>query len=82
LLPVFGVLWLVFALATYWFAGLKPLLDTLGTQTSKLTYLNQQGVSFAIGVVVVAIVIYIIQAVRNRAAGVDLAMLYREIPPD
>ena len=81
-LPVFGVLWLVFALATYWWAGLKPLLDSLGTQTSKLTYLNQQGVSFAIGVVIVAIVIYIIQAARNRAAGVDLAMLYREIPPD
>jgi APA family basic amino acid/polyamine antiporter len=81
-LPVFGVLWLVFALATYWWAGLKPLLDSLGTQTSKLTYLNQQGVSFAIGVVVVAVVIYIIQAARNRAAGVDLAMLYHEIPPD
>ena len=32
--------------------------------------------------VIVAIVIYIIQAARNRAAGVDLAMLYREIPPD
>ena len=45
---------------------------------ARLTYLNQQGVSFAIGVVVVAIVIYIIQAARNRAAGVDLAMLYRE----
>ncbi|HXY72903.1 MAG TPA: APC family permease [Actinomycetota bacterium] len=81
-LPVLGILWLVFALATYWWAGLKPLFSALGTQKSKLTYLNQQGVSFAIGVVIVAIIIYVIQMIRNRRAGVDLAMLYHEIPPD
>jgi amino acid transporter len=81
-LPALGIVWLVFALATYWWAGIKPIADALGAQKSTLSYFNQTGISFAIGAVVVAIVIYVIQAARNRAAGVDLAMLYREIPPD
>jgi hypothetical protein len=27
-------------------------------------------------------VIYVIQAVRRRAAGVDVGVMYREIPPE
>jgi amino acid transporter len=81
-LPLLGAVWVAFAVVTYWFAGLKPILDALGAEKHKLSYFNQTGISFAIGAVVVAIVIYVVQALRNRAKGVDLSMLYREIPPD
>jgi amino acid transporter len=81
-LPLLGAVWVAFAVVTYWFAGLKPILDALGAEKHKLSYFNQTGISFAIGAVAVAIVIYVVQALRNRAKGVDLSMLYREIPPD
>ncbi len=78
-LPFLGAIWLVFSVVVYWFAGIKPIIS----QTKNgLSFFNQSGISFAIGIAVVAIVVYVIQAVRNRRAGVDLAMLYQEIPPD
>lgn len=88
LLPVFGVIWLAFAVVIYWFAGIDPIVDAIrlvlqpGAEESLLGYLNRTGVSFTLAVVVVAILIYVVQNVRNRMAGVDMAMLYREIPPD
>jgi len=78
-LPVFGAIWLVFSATVYWFAGIKPII-----QSSKngLSFFNQSGISFAIGIAIVAVAVYVVQAVRNRRAGVDLGMLYQEIPPD
>jgi amino acid transporter len=83
-LPLFGVIWLVFAGITYWYAAIKPVADFVGRGTgeSGLQYYNRTGLTFTIGAFVVAILIYIVQALRNRAAGVDLGMMYREIPPE
>ena len=83
-LPLFGVIWLAFAAITYWFAGLKPVIDFVGRSSgeSGLAYYNRTGLSFTIGAFVVAVLIYVVQAARNRAAGVDVAMMYREIPPE
>ena len=53
-----------------------------GSAETLLGYLNRTGVSLTIGTIVIAIVIYAMMAVRNRAAGVDTAMMYREIPPE
>lgn len=83
-LPVFGVIWLAFAGITYWFAGLKPVIEFVGRAPGETTleYLNRSGVTFTIVAVVVAVVIYAWMAARRRAAGVDVAMMYREIPPE
>ncbi len=83
-LPLFGVIWLVFALITYWYAAVKPVADYVGRGAgeSGLEYYNRTGLTFTIGAFVLAILIYIVQALRNRAAGVDLAMMYQEIPPE
>ena len=83
-LPVLGAIWLVFSAVIYWFAGIKPVADFVGRGPgeSGLQYFNRTGISFTIGAVVVAIVIYAVMAVRNRAKGVDMAMMYREIPPE
>ncbi len=53
-----------------------------GAEETLLGYLNRTGITFTLGTVAAAIVIYAIQSVRNRAAGVDVAMMYREIPPE
>jgi basic amino acid/polyamine antiporter, APA family len=83
-LPVFGVIWLAFAAMTYWFAGLKPVIDFVGRGAgeSGLAYYNRTGLSFTIGAFALAILIYIVQWFRKRAAGVDVATMYQEIPPE
>jgi amino acid transporter len=83
-LPALGAVWLVFSAIIYWFAGIKPVADFVGRGPgeSGLQYFNRTGISFSIGAIVVAVVIYVVMAMRNRAKGVDMAMMYREIPPE
>ncbi len=87
-LPLFGFIWLLVTGITYWFAGIKPIAEAIGASLkpgatqSVLSYLNGTGITFVLIVVGVGIVIYVLQAVRTRAAGIDRAMLYRQIPPD
>jgi basic amino acid/polyamine antiporter, APA family len=87
-LPVLGVIWLAFSAIIYWFAGIDPIADAIGVATqpgaeeSLLGYLNRSGITFTLAIAVIAVVIYVVQNLRNRAAGVDTSMLYSEIPPD
>jgi hypothetical protein len=62
---------------------LKPIWETIrSTKSGLLSYLNTSGISFAVFFFIIGIMIYIIQRIRNAMAGVDIRMLYREIPPD
>jgi len=87
-LPALGVAWLAFAALIYWKAGLEPMLTAIGAtlqagaEETALAYLTRTGISFTLVVVVLGLVIYAYQAVRNRAAGVDTALMYQQIPPD
>jgi len=87
-LPVMGVLWLAFGVIVYWFAGIHPIVAAIqsalkphSTQTA-LNYLNNTGVTFMLAVVVIGIVIYWIRNIQNRMKGIDLALLYKTVPPD
>jgi amino acid transporter len=87
-LPVMGVVWLAFGGVVYWFAGIDPIVDAIRhllkphSAQSVLSYLNTSGVSFTLGVFVIGILIYFIRSVQNRARGIDLALLYKQVPPD
>ncbi len=85
-LPLMGVVWAVFAFVLYWFAGFKPIFDSLRsvgkTGETTLNYLNRTGLTFTLFFLGLGIVIYVVQAARRRAIGVDSAMMYREIPPE
>ena len=82
-LPVFGIVWAVFIGVLFWFAGFKPIIDALSAgEESTLDYLNRTGITFTLTFLGFAIVVYVIQALRRRAQGVDVAMMYREIPPE
>jgi amino acid transporter len=87
-LPLMGAVWLAFGVVVYWFAGIHPIVQAIqsalkphATQTA-LNYLNNTGVTFMLAVVVIGIVIYWIRNIQNRMNGVDLALLYKTIPPD
>jgi APA family basic amino acid/polyamine antiporter len=83
-LPVMGVIWVVFIGWLYWFAGFKPIVDALGAGgESTLDYLNRTGITFTLIFLGLGIVIYVVQAIRRRAAlGSDASLLYTEIPPE
>jgi amino acid transporter len=81
-LPILGAIWLVFTLLLYWFAGVGPILNTISGGAEVLAYLNSSGVTFVAIVFLVGIVWYVIQAFRNRQAGVQTELMYQMLPPD
>jgi basic amino acid/polyamine antiporter, APA family len=84
-LPFLGAVWLVFAVLLYWFGTIRPIknaLTTLGGKQSPLSYLNSSGLTFAIGIVVIGLVIFAGQSLFNRARGVDTALMFKEVPPE
>jgi hypothetical protein len=82
-LPWIGLVWLIFALTLYWFAGIAPIINTLtNPETDPLTYLNGSGVTFVFVVLVIGVVWYAVQAFRNRQRGVETALMYQMLPPD
>src|SRR5918999_697420 len=77
-LPFFGVIWLLFSVTVYWFAGIDPIWEAISrTEEGLLSYLNTSGITFALFFFALGIVIYIIQRLRIAAAGVDTRLLYR-----
>jgi amino acid transporter len=83
----FGLIWLAFAVFTYWFAGIKPISDAVSAALKPgkggvLSYFNDTGITLTIALYVVAVIIYIIVAIKNRASGVQMSLLYKELPPD
>ncbi len=81
-LPILGLVWLVFTLILYWFAGVAPIYSAISGGQQALAYLNSSGVTFVIIVFVVGLVWYAIQSYRNRRAGIQTELMYQMIPPD
>jgi amino acid transporter len=80
-LPWLGLAWLVFPVWIYIFAVIKPIEKSL-QGTAKLHYLETNGILDAGVFFAIGLVIYIVMAMRSRAAGVDTKMLFTELPPD
>jgi amino acid transporter len=83
-LPILGAAWTVIMVVLYWFAGLSPILNFVGRSETEtqLDYLNRTGVTFTLLIFAAGIVIYLLQWARNRARGIDIGLMYRELPPD
>jgi amino acid transporter len=83
-LPWLGLVWLIFALLLYWFAGIAPIINTITSLAgeSPLSYFNRSGVSFVILVALIGVVWYVVQALRNRQRGVETQLMYQMLPPD
>jgi Amino acid transporters len=81
-LPVLGVIWLVFTIILYWFAGVGPIYNAISGGQGALAYLNSSGATFVGIVMVVGIAWYVIQSMRNRRAGIQTELMYQSLPPD
>ncbi|HLK43949.1 MAG TPA: hypothetical protein VKV34_11455, partial [Thermoleophilia bacterium] len=82
-LPYLGVVWLVFPLWIYWFAGVKPIWDSLtSSSSSTFNYLANTGINGTLVFVGIGLAIYVAMRLFNRSRGVDEKMLFAEIPPD
>ena len=83
-LPWLGLVWLIFTLLLYWFAGIAPIINTITSLSgeSPLSYLNRSGVSFVLLVALIGAGWYVIQAFRNRQRGVETELMYQMLPPD
>jgi len=83
-LPAMGIVWVVMTVGLYWYAGISPILNRVGAgaEESQLDYLNRTGITMTLVIFAAGVVVYLIQAARNRAAGIDTRLTYQEIPPD
>jgi amino acid transporter len=79
---VLGILWLVFAVMLYWFAGVVPIYNAISGGQEALAYLNGSGATFVGVVLLVGLVWYGVQAFRNRRAGIQTELMYQALPPD
>lgn len=87
-LPLFGLIWILFAGLIFVVAGIMPMVNAVsaaigGTADESLfNYLNRSGITFAILTFVIAIVIYAVMSIRNRNLGIDQRLIYHQLPPD
>ena len=79
----YGIIWLIFIVPVYVAAFGYPVYHNL--QTSGSAYLslsNASGVGVALIVIAVGIVIYFVMRIVNASRGINVKMIYQELPPD
>lgn len=78
-----GLLWLLFILPVYASAFIWPVIQ--GLQKGGTAYLglsNSSGISWALIFVALGIVIYLAMRLVNNARGINVKMMFQELPPD
>ncbi len=80
-----GILWLIFILPVYAAAFIYPVVQ--GIRNSGGAYLslstsNTSGIGWALVFVVLGIVIYFVMRLVNASRGINVKMIFQELPPD
>ncbi len=78
-----GIVWLIFILPVYGAAFGYPVYQ--GLQQSGAKYLaltNASGVGWALIFIVVGIIVYLVMRVVNTSRGINVKMIFQELPPD
>lgn len=78
-----GILWLIFILPVYASAFIWPIIH--GLQDNGVAYLglaNSSGIGAGLIFVVAGIAVYIIMRLVNNARGINVKMMFQELPPD
>lgn len=78
-----GIIWLIFILPVYASAFIWPIIQNL--QTNGAAYLglsNSSGIGWGLLFVLIGIAIYIIMRLINNARGINVKMMFQELPPD
>ncbi len=79
----FGIVWLIFIVPVYVGAFGYPVYQgLLKSGTSYLSLSNSAGVGWALIFLVIGIVIYFVMRAVNTSRGINVKMIYQELPPD
>ena len=77
-----GIIWLIFIIPVYVAAFGYPVYQgLLKSGTSYLSLSNSAGVGWALIFLVVGIVIYFVMRAVNTSRGINVKMIYQELPP-
>jgi len=78
-----GIIWLIFIIPVYVAAFGYPVYQgLLKSGTSYLSLSNSAGVGWALIFLVIGIVIYFVMRAVNTSRGINVKMIYQELPPD
>ena len=81
----FGILWLVFIVPVYAAAFVYPVIEGLQSQGGaylSLSSTNTSGIGWALVFLVVGVIIYFVMRFVNTSRGINVKMIYQELPPD
>jgi amino acid transporter len=79
----YGILWLIFIVPVYAAAFGYPVYKGLESSgTAYLSLSNSSGVGVALIVILVGIIIYFVMRAVNVSRGINVKMIYQELPPD
>src|SRR6266566_4209878 len=79
----YGILWLIFIVPVYAAAFVWPVIKgLLASGSAYLALSNSSGVGWALVFIAVAIVIYFVMRFVNTSRGINVKMIYQELPPD
>ena len=80
-----GILWLIFIVPVYAAAFVYPVvkgIQQLGGTYLSLSTANTSGIGWALVFIAVGIVIYFTMRLVNASRGINVKMIYQELPPD
>jgi basic amino acid/polyamine antiporter, APA family len=81
----YGILWLIFIIPVYLAAFVYPVVQGLQKQGGaylSLSSANTSGIGWALVFIVVGIIIYFVMRAVNVSRGINVKMIYQELPPD
>jgi amino acid transporter len=79
----FGIVWLIFIVPVYVGAYGYPVYQgLLKSGTTYLSLSNSAGVGWVLIFLVIGIVIYFVMRAVNTSRGINVKMIYQELPPD
>src|SRR5579864_1548831 len=79
----YGIVWLIFIIPVYAAAFVYPVIQGLRTSgTAYLSLSNSSGVGIALILVVIGIVVYYVMRSVNTSRGINVKMIFQELPPD
>ena len=80
-----GILWLIFIIPVYAAAFVYPVVQGFQSQGGAyltLSTTNSSGIGWALIFILVGIVIYFVMRAVNASRGINVKMIYQELPPD
>jgi hypothetical protein len=80
-----GIVWLIFIIPVYAAAFVYPVVQGLQSQGGgylTLSTSNSSGIGWALIFILVGIVIYFVMRTVNASRGINVKMIYQELPPD